>query len=362
MSIFKNKTQDIPEIFDVIEPLSALEPCGQNLEYDPEYVVLVAKMVPKGDAQYSDFIGAAEAPNWNDIERDCRRMLLRSFDINIIVLLMRCRTRIAQAEGVREGLALLVATLEQYPDTIHPQATIEGEYDLTVRANALATLTDPEGLMADIRDITINKNSAMRLQVRDVERAFATPSSADALSVSSVQQQLDDLHRHHDNNLAALVEVMHLFTRLQNWSANHLGEYAPDLHVFVKLVGLFRRKDQPQPDNVSIPKKLVNVIQPAITPPTTTADQPSPAYVANLPMSQIREILQEDSIQDREMALQAMMKAREWFEQTEPSSPVSVLLRQAEKMVGKRFSEVVQCIPLELLERWEQETQGVQGM
>ncbi|MQR02087.1 type VI secretion system protein TssA [Glaciimonas sp. GS1] len=334
-------------------PLSKLEPCGPNLEYDPEYVVLVAKMAPKGDTQYGDFIGAAEAPNWGDIERDCRRMLLRSCDINIIVLLMRCRTRIAQAEGLREGLALLVASLEQYPDAIHPQATIEGEYDLTVRANALATLTDPEGLMADIREIIINKNSAMRLQVRDVERAFATPKPADALSASSVQQQLDDLYRQHDNNLAALSEVAHLLNRLQTWSITYLDDYASDLRAVQKLVGLFSRKDQPQNASISAPKKLLNVIQAAIAPPVEAANLP-PSLPPS-PMQTNSFELQDDSIQDRQMALQAMIKAREWFEQAEPSSPVSVLLRQAEKMVGKRFSEVVQCIPLELLERWEQE-------
>lgn len=355
MSIFKKKMQDIPTIFDVIEPLSAIEPCGKNLEYDPEYVVLIAKMAPKGDTQYGDFIGAADTPNWGDIERDCRRMLLRSFDINIIVLLLRCRTRIAQAEGLREGLALLIATLEQYPEAVHPQATIEGEYDLTVRANALATLTDPEGLMADIREIVINKNSAMHLQVRDVERAFATPRPADALSPSSVQQQLDDLYRHHDAKLAALAEVTYLFTRLQAWSDTHLDEYAPDLHSLEKLLALFRRKDQSQSEYVSVPQKLMSAIQAAITSSSDSADQPS---VSHLPMAQNIQALPDDSIQDREMALQAMTKAREWFEQSEPSSPVSVLLRQAEKMVGKRFSEVVQCIPLELLERWEQETKN----
>lgn len=227
------------------------------------------------------------------------------------------------------------------------------EHDLTVRANALATLLDPDGLMADIRDIIIHKNSAMRLQVRDVERAFATPRPADALSSTSVQQQLDDLHRQHDNNLTALIEATHLIARLQAWSDNHLDEYAPDLHAFIKLVGLFVRKDQAHAESVSVPKKLMNVIQAAITPANIPDYQPSTLPLA---MSPNIEALLDDSIQDREMALQAMIKAREWFEQAEPSSPVSVLLRQAEKMVGKRFSEVAQCIPMELLERWEQET------
>jgi type VI secretion system protein ImpA len=54
----------------------------------------------------------------------------------------------------------------------------------------------------------------------------------------------------------------------------------------------------------------------------------------------------------RENALHAIRGVREWFEQYEPSSPVPVLLRQAERMIGRKFSEVAQEIPFDLLERW----------
>ncbi|MEX8993147.1 cytoplasmic protein, partial [Salmonella enterica] len=38
---------------------------------------------------------------------------------------------------------------------------------------------------------------------------------------------------------------------------------------------------------------------------------------------------------------------------SEPSSPTIPLLRQAERLVGKRFSEVINEIPVELLEKWD---------
>ena len=69
------------------------EPCGPNLEYDPEYVTLMAKVLPKGDAQYGDFIGVSETPNWGEIEKDCERLLTRTRDINLILLLLRCKIR-----------------------------------------------------------------------------------------------------------------------------------------------------------------------------------------------------------------------------------------------------------------------------
>ena len=49
-------------------------------------------------------------------------------------------------------------------------------------------------------------------------------------------------------------------------------------------------------------------------------------------------------------------EARAWFEQHEPSSPVAVLLKQAECLVGKRYAEVASAIPAELLAQWDGES------
>ncbi len=58
-------------------------------------------------------------------------------------------------------------------------------------------------------------------------------------------------------------------------------------------------------------------------------------------------------IRDRNDALERLRVIRRWFEHSEPSSPSIPLLRQAERLVGKRFSEVINEIPVELLEKWD---------
>ncbi|RZL93302.1 MAG: hypothetical protein EOP76_09550 [Variovorax sp.] len=61
----------------------------------------------------------------------------------------------------------------------------------------------------------------------------------------------------------------------------------------------------------------------------------------------------------RDDVLRGICAAREWFEAHEPSSPVAVLLKQAERMVGKRFSQVAGSIPIDLLQKWEAEQDAV---
>ncbi|MDV2207467.1 type VI secretion system protein TssA, partial [Burkholderia pseudomallei] len=55
---------------------------------------------------------------------------------------------------------------------------------------------------------------------------------------------------------------------------------------------------------------------------------------------------------DRYAARELIRQARQWFEQHEPSSPIPILLRRAEHFVGKRYADVVQAIPAELLALW----------
>jgi uncharacterized protein involved in type VI secretion and phage assembly len=42
-----------------------------------------------------------------------------------------------------------------------------------------------------------------------------------------------------------------------------------------------------------------------------------------------------------------------WIEHHEPSSPVSIVLRQAQNLWGKRYAEIIAAVPLELLAQWD---------
>ncbi|MDR2164489.1 MAG: type VI secretion system ImpA family N-terminal domain-containing protein [Zoogloeaceae bacterium] len=350
---------------NVIDPqkylaaLSEAEPCGPNLEYDPEYVALQARMIPKGSAQYGDFVKTPEEPNWGEIERECRQILLRSRDIAILLLLLRCRIHLFQACGLREVLEILLGWLERYPDHIHPQLVIDGERDPTVRANALLALVDPEGVLGDLRETVLAKSSVMRLQIRDVERSFAVPRLSDALAPDSVCRQLNDLVRSEDANVLALIESARLARHLHEGLLANMGEHAPDLGVFFRLLGYFYREGS-EPFHFQRGKPASSVTTPLPVQDAAPEDRdaqvpvdeamPAPAFLpADLPPAPSFAVSPEMA---RENALHTIRGVREWFEQYEPSSPVSVLLRQAERMIGRKFSEVAQEIPFDLLERW----------
>ncbi|MBO9647903.1 MAG: type VI secretion system ImpA family N-terminal domain-containing protein [Variovorax sp.] len=326
---------------DWLMPISDGAPCGASLEYDAEYAVLLSRMTPRGDAQYGDFVGTSEAPNWAEIERDCRRLLLRTRDINLFVWLCRARVRLAQANGLAQSLSMLATVLQTWPEAVHPQVVIEGQAEPEVRANALAGLADPEGLLGDVREILVASNTAVRLTVRDVERAFAVPRFSDAPSPDSVVRQLEALRATTDAKAPVhlLSQAAGQARAIDEWARRQLGGDAPSLQGLLRLLDLFVAPEHEEAE----PQIQTTYEQPSTWPEEThessTLDRTAAASAPGR--------------QTRRHALSDIRSAREWFETNEPSSPVAVLLRQAERMVGKRFSQVVDSIPLDLLRKWE---------
>lgn len=312
-----------------LSPFDAAQPCGPSLEYDAEYAVLLTRMAPRADAQYGEFVGLADAPNWTDIERDCRRLLTRTRDINVLIWLCRARTRLAQAAGLAQCLAGLAQALQAWPDAIHPQLVVEGERDPAVRANALAALADPDGLLGDVREIVVATNAARHLTVRDVERAHAVPRPAGASSPESVALQLDGLHRSAAGNaelpLTALAAALKSLREIDAWCVRHLGDDAPSLQTLLAVLKLFEQSELLED------AELRERFEPV-----------EPAQRASSCSTRSRDGVRDD-----------IRAAREWFETHEPSSPVAILLRQAERMVGRRFSEVADAIPLDLVRKWD---------
>ncbi|WP_051443319.1 ImpA family type VI secretion system protein [Curvibacter gracilis] len=343
-------------------PISEREPCGPNLEYEPEYAALAARLEPQSEAQYGDFVDRPAPPDWSDVERQCRQLLQRSKDLNLLIWLARCRTRLGGAPGLLEILDMLQTLLRTYPDTLHPQHRIEGELDPAVRANALASLADPEGLLADLRLVTISTHHAQRLSVRDVERAFELPRHPESLPTEQVRQQLQDLlHRHHQPVLALQAIAIHA-RQIEQWAQQDLGEHAPDLGPLLRLLAPFAELAAPsQGADASAsstvgadpgPDALPLANEAPAMPPFRVASEPAPPSAS----TRATETDAAPPSHPRETLRQQLRQARHWLEEHEPSSPVALLLAQAERMLGKRYLELTHALPPDLVARWTEDT------
>jgi type VI secretion system protein ImpA len=335
---------DVPDALRAwLLPLPGDCPAGPCLEYTTEYAALQARMAAPVEVQYGQFTQRREAPPWRELERECQALLQRSRDITVLVWWLRCRVHNAGALGLAQGLRGMVLVLRAFGEHVHPQALVDGEPDPAMRANALALLCDGEGLLADVRDLVALRAQGEQRRVREIERGLAhSAGSRQALQDLLARSWFDG-----DPERRALGAARDAFTRLLAWVREDLQHAAPDLGALEALLEPLAAPPGPGAD-----ARAGAAVAPG--PPVTTTvrelpDEPRPcteAGPASTPLAQWEA-------GDRAAAQAGIAQARAWFERYEPSSPVAVLLRQAERLVGKRYAEVVQAIPGELLARWE---------
>jgi type VI secretion system protein ImpA len=397
-------------------PIGPDAPSGATLEYDTEYAVLQTRLEPKADVQYGKFSSTPAPPDWREIERDCRRLMLRSKDISVLIWFARCRTRQAGALGLFQGLSALLAVLQAFADSVHPQLHIEGVPDPIVQANTLAALCDPQGLLDDVREVMVCSSTAFRLSVRDIERSLAIPRAPYSPEPAAVQRQLADLHQRHDGAVRALHACAQCVQALHSWAQTQLGEEAPVLSALQKLLNPFVPVPVQMPSEALAqgsdpfeamhPRHLVGAgpsstaqahyalgLDPAFAldlpapPPLPISNahpNPNPSHIPSapsavalhpsaMPAPSPAPVPHADApasghghgpshgaapltaAQQREHIRQLLGQVRHWIELHEPSSPVAVLLKQADRMWGKRFSEIAHVIPPDLLQSWDRD-------
>lgn len=353
-------------VTELLARISEAKPCGDSLEYETEYAVLQARLEPKADVQYGKFQSKPESPDWAEVERDARRLLLKSKDISVLVWFTRARCRMAGASGLLEGLSTLQAVLQTYPQQVHPQLLLDGVPDPAVRANALAALCDPDGLLGDLREVVVSGSTAFRLTVRDVERALAFPRAPYAPDPEAVKRQLADLHGKRDTTLLALLACGSCVQGIEQWSKTSLQDEAPTLSPLVALLASLAAFSEP-------PKRSAKVSADAVEPVSHRSlrhgSQPivhgegklmlSEAYqqVDSHDLSALAGPLQHhpNVAEEREQIRALLRQVRQWIEHHEPSSPVTILIKQADRMWGKRFSEVATMIPPDLMQAWDRD-------
>ncbi len=322
----------------LLTEISADAPCGVVIDENPQFLLLLAGLQPKTDAQYGDFYEPAESVNWAETGAATQRLLCLCKDIRLLIILMRCRIRLTGATALTSGLSLLLALLEKWPDDLHPRLFDEEEFAPQLRANAFAELNDSHGILADIRQLPLPKTAEGQLSVRDVEQACGprpgkAPVAARRLTLLRQQWASSE-----DATFRDLSQAHHYAGRLVTQIRDNLGDDAPDLTGFLSLLAIFA------PGN-----PLPSVVLPGSAPPET--DIPLPAGPAGrsapslLPSGQPAVPL----ITDRQSACARLEEVRLWFREAEPGSPVIPLLAYAERSIGRNFSELVAMYPPEIL-------------
>ena len=144
----------------LLAPVDADNPCGDNLEYDADFLAMEQAATGKAEQQFGSTIIPEEAPDWVQVERLATSLLARTKDLRVMLYLTRAWTQLRGLPGYADGLTLIHQSMARYWDALQPPLEFDGEADPLFRINALADLGDKAALAASVRAAPLLKSAA----------------------------------------------------------------------------------------------------------------------------------------------------------------------------------------------------------
>lgn len=314
---------------DWLEPLGD-PPCGEDLEYDNDFLELVQAAAGKPETQFSE----AEPPNWREVRERAETLFGRTRDIRIGLYWMRAGLHLDGLPALAEGLRLTRGLLENHWDDAHPKPDPD-DGDPYARLNAVAELADADKVLADVRQaLVLSDRSIGEIRVRDIEIALDRLSPREdesPLSRGQIEQMLTAAVES-DAALSGLPgrisEQLDALTSLLQDKAGY--DRTPDFGPLADMIRVVAQVT-PSPAGESGGFDFGT---------DDSGDSEDSSSSFGSPRGGRGSF--SGGIDSRDDALRAIDLICDFLERTEPTNPAQLLLRRARRLINKNFLELVQ--------------------
>lgn len=317
----------------LLAAVSADFPCGDDLEYDPDFLQLERDAQGRPERVMGDSVQAAEPPQWRAIEQSCSGLLQRSKDLRITHFLVQANLALHGLPGLAASLELIRDLLGEYWLHLHPQLDAADDNDPTVRVNALAGLTCDTNI-ALLRDAVLVRS-----------RAFGPVTLRAALHAAGVQhfaseqlgaEELAAALRDADpEQLAQCQQALQLAREALDTIESRVNDQVGSASG-VDLSALRQPLRQVQ--------QVLTDYSPQGTAPAASSEDAPAAPLHDAPQASAaapRPAGRPGEVNSRDDVLQSLDRLLQYYARHEPSSPLPVLLRRARNLVNADFATIV---------------------
>jgi type VI secretion system protein ImpA len=322
-----------------IEPLGD-SPCGEDLEYDNEFLELTKAAAGRPETQFA----AAEPPNWAVVDDLAKSLFNRTRDIRVGLVWGRAQLHREGLLALPEVLRLLRELMGRYWDDVHPKPDPD-DGDAYARLNTLGQLDDASTMLGDIRQAVVFRSRAVgQLTVRDLELALELlPAREDESPMTP--SGLSEMLGHAASDIPGLRELPERLgdelERLLDMLNERAGYgRAPDCEVLKAIIAGLKRVMPADGEAAGSLDDLLNSLGGG------DADGHQEAPVARSARGGAGI---GDSIDTKADAVKAIELVCAFLERTEPSNPAQLFLRRAQKLIDKNFLELVKELAPEAL-------------
>lgn len=319
---------DIESLLTEISPDS---PCGENLEYDADFMAMEQAATIKPEKQFGSTIIPEEPANWADVTKLGEKLLSRTKDLRIMVLLTQAYTELYGVNGYLKGITLVSQALERYWQDIHPQLEFDGEYDPLFRVNVLSRLSDKGDIISSLRSSLLIKDISGEISVRDACSLIdGTKQECESYPGGRIRL-LNELSN--NENLQNLRNATNQLINIQNTLQTQLSDIIlPDFSQLHRMFNMLI-------DSAGVDTANDNISQQENSALSTDQNNITASQNNSPPIS--TQNWRASHIQTREDAVLMLDKVKEYFTHYEPSHPAPIMIDRIQRLITMDFMQII---------------------
>lgn len=312
----------------LLAPVSSEKPCGENLEYDADYMAMSQASEGKAEQQFGDTIIPAEPADWNKVEKLATSLLTRTKDLRVMLALTHAWTHMKGLPGYANGLKLIQQALLLYWEPLYPLLEEYGERDPFYRINALAALGDKSTLTAALRQAPLLRTTADQISLRDA-CALLDGSKSEIADYPGGRPRLnDELARGDQPGIEAILQISERLQTIRETLTEQLGESGlPEMEQLQKMVNLVAQSCQAT--------DLTSLV-----PGANDDAAPSSSAAPAAPM-RAQTDWRSSEITSRAEAQLMLEKVKHYFSRYEPSHPAPLMIDRVQRVIELDFMEII---------------------
>jgi type VI secretion system protein ImpA len=338
------------DIESLLSEVSAEAPCGEDLSYDASFLALEDMLRTKaGGGVVAGVEEEAEEPNWREILEKSSELLKRSKDLRLVVYLTLSLLKMEGIAGLRDGLALLRGLLERYWDSFYPQLDPDDNNDPLERINILQSLSP----------VTVSEQDPIKFKQRLAEVPLCNSVQMGRFSLRDIQIAKDEITVS-DEQKSKAPKMSVIDAAFQDTTTDELLAISRATHEAIEHIGAItrvfsERAAQGETPNLTGFQGVLGSIHKCVQEYLAkrgqgeTVDEVAP--IAGVEQQKKSGISLSGDIQSVQEALLALDKVCQYFDRNEPSSPVPLLLRRAQRLVSKSFLDVIKDVCPDAVDR-----------
>jgi len=300
--------------------------CGDDLEYDNDFLALTQAAAGKPETQFS----AAEPPDWRSVRSLAEDLNQRSRDLRIANLWLRARLHLDGFAALAPGLRLFEQLLTRWWDELHPRLD---DGDAFARMNVLSELASLGATLGDLRAaLVLDDRSIGQISVRDIEIAEGDLIPRDDESPPSrgqIESMLADALGNNPKVASQAGDALAALDALNDCLSNRVG-YGD------------------MPDFAPLRKMLEGVASVSPSPAAANGEEPGGPADSGASFAEAAPAARRSgrggglgSIESRADAVRAIDLICAYLEKNEPTNPAANLLRRAQRLIDRNFLQLV---------------------